>query len=79
MPSVFIDWSDSTAVGMLLKGHRPSHVIIVPPGIDGTSSYRLDSTMWAAALRLCGSSRSSEDCVSCNATDARVRLKEREK
>ena len=47
---MFIDWSDSTAVGMLLKGHRPRHVIIVPPGIDGASSYRLDSTMWAAAL-----------------------------
>ena len=52
IPSVFIDWSDSGAAGMLLKGRQPSHVIIIPPGVEGSggSKYTLDSTMWSVAL-----------------------------
>ena len=50
--SVFVDWSNSNAVGTVFKARRPSHVIVVPPGVDGTSSsrYTLDASMWAGAL-----------------------------
>ena len=48
--NIFIDWSESNTVELLLKIHRPGHVIIIPPGVDGGSRYILDSTMWAGAL-----------------------------
>jgi citrate lyase gamma subunit len=54
VPNVFIDWSDSNAVGMILKARQPSHVIIIPPSVDGKSGAPghapQQSTMWADAL-----------------------------
>lgn len=48
IPNSFVDLSDSKEVELLLKVHFPSHVIFVPPSIDG--GYTLNSTMWSAAL-----------------------------
>lgn len=48
IPNSFVDLSNSKAVELLLKIHFPSHVIFIPPSIDG--GYTLNSTMWSAAL-----------------------------
>lgn len=48
--NVFVDWSDSHGVMSLLRTRTPNHVIIIPPGIDGTLVNDLDSTVWADAL-----------------------------
>ena len=52
VPSLFVDWSDSTAVERILSAHHhPRHIVYVPPSVDGESSvFSLDSAMWAAAL-----------------------------
>lgn len=45
IPNSFVDLSD---VELLLEVHSPSHVIYIPPSIEG--GYTLNSAMWSAAL-----------------------------
>ena len=49
--SIFVDWSQSSAIGDLFKVHRPGHVVIVPPSVGGRGSgYSLNAARWASAL-----------------------------
>ena len=49
--SIFVDWSQSSEIGVLFKARRPSHVIVVPPNVGGGGSeYTLNGANWGAAL-----------------------------
>ena len=53
VPVIFLDWSKSDDIELLLHYQQPCHIVYIPPGIDHNPDphpFVRNSTMWATGL-----------------------------